>query len=114
MSRLKLFTMQLFLVLATTPTAQAFTPSECPADVDAAIRRAVTKYNLPRWFYYAVVHRESTFNKNFQTGSGTCCTGYGLTQLTNPDHTGIIYPENLPNHDQSNTTWQTNMRISHY
>lgn len=99
---------------AVASTRQAFTPSECPADVDAPIRKAVTKYNLPRWFYYAVVHRESTFNKNLQTGSGTCCTGYGLTQLTNPDHTGIVYPENLPNYDQSNTTWQTNMRISHY
>ena len=38
---------------------------------------------------YAQVRRESSFNASSVTGSGVDSTGYGLTQLTGPHHTGM-------------------------
>ncbi|MCL2777253.1 MAG: hypothetical protein FWD73_04550 [Polyangiaceae bacterium] len=100
-------------------------PTECRAGSDCAnqgvpdaIRRATIKYNIPRWFYFAEAHRESTFNAASLTGPRNCVgdstTGFGLMQLTNPDHMGFLYPENLRAPDQSNSAWQTNMRIPYY
>jgi len=100
-------------------------PSECRTGSDCAnqgvpdaIRRATIKYNIPRWFYFAEAHRESSFNATSITGPRNCVgdatTGFGLMQLTNPDHMGFLYPENLRAPDQSNPTWQSNMRISYY
>jgi hypothetical protein len=67
-------------------------PRECSRDVDNAIHRAKNKYKLPRWFLYAVVHRESTFNpKAFNFTDG----GVGLTQLTLPPNNGKPYPHGL-------------------
>jgi hypothetical protein len=103
----------------------SWVPTECRAGSDCAnqgvpdaIRRATIKYNIPRWFYFAEAHRESTFNATSLTGARNCVgdatTGFGLMQLTNPDHMGFLYPENLRTPDQSNSTWQTNMRVPYY
>jgi hypothetical protein len=93
----------------TTARARSalFRPAQCSAEVDAAIRRAALRYQLPRWFYYALVHRESTFNPSLVTGAG-----FGLTQLTNKDHTGQPYPEDLSAPDNAYSTWKYNMGLT--
>jgi hypothetical protein len=86
-----------------------YRPPECSAAVDDAIHRATARYRLPRWFYYAVVHRESTFNPNaVNSGDG----GVGLTQLTNADHQGQLYPENLSQPDNTNINWYYDMGLN--
>ena len=54
-----------------------------------AIARAQKKYNLPRWFYYAVIQRESSFNRCAYRPDDY---GRGLTQLTKLPHNGFPYP----------------------
>lgn len=86
-----------------------YRPPECSAAVDAAIHRAAARYRIPRWFYYAVVHRESTFNPNaVNSGDG----GVGLTQLTGADHQGRPFPENLPQPDNTYTQWIFDMGLN--
>lgn len=86
----------------------AYTAPECPPEVDAAIRGAVKKYGLPRWFYYAVAHRESSFNPlAFNSTDG----GQGLTQMTGVWYNGTPYPQNLAAPNENDTGWKNNMRI---
>ncbi|AKU99249.1 hypothetical protein AKJ09_05913 [Labilithrix luteola] len=81
------------------PAPVPFTPQPCQDAgqcdaVDTAIRAMSAKYKLPRWFYYAVVNRESTFDPNSWTNYNGLI-GLGLTQLTESTHTGVPYPMNL-------------------
>ena len=41
---------------------QRYQPS-APQDVLDAVTAVTKKYNLPRWFYYSVIHRESSFDR---------------------------------------------------
>lgn len=98
-----------------------YTPPSCGATCQsdgtlAAMNAAAIKYGFPRWFIYATVHRESSFNKSAQNGSGpgNCDIGYGLTQLTCASHDGVVYPEDLSTPNQSNSSWQGDMRISSF
>jgi hypothetical protein len=71
-------------------------PQGCSRDVDNAIHRAKNKYKLPRWFLYAVVHRESTFNPTYDPRpTSPTDRGVGLTQLTLPPNIGKPYPYGL-------------------
>jgi hypothetical protein len=81
-----------------------YKPVECSVAVDQAIHRATQKYDLPRWFYYAIAHRESTFDPNAVNPTDG---GVGLTQLTNPVYNGQPYPENLsaPNNNYNQWRW---------
>lgn len=98
-----------------------YAPPECNTTCQtngtlSAMNAAATKYGFPRWFIYATARRESSFNKDKQTGtgSGNCDIGYGLTQLTCAAHDGKTYPEDLSTPNQSNSTWQGDMRISSF
>ena len=101
-------------------TRQAlYAPPECNTTCQtngtlSGMNAAATKYGFPRWFIYATARRESSFNKDAENGSGSgnCDIGYGLTQLTCASHDGIVYPEDLPSQQQSNSAWQGDMRIS--
>jgi hypothetical protein len=90
-------------------------PRECSEAVDKAIHRAKKKYNLPRWFLYAVVHRESTFDptKKFEDKcEGVRDIGVGLTQLTCPPNNGIPYPYGLDPPDNHDSRWINAKRIN--
>jgi len=73
------------------PELGSYRPPEASTTVDNAIRDAVVRYNLPRWFYYALVHRESGFNR-WAVGP---YSEPGLTQLNGSKYEGEPYPENL-------------------
>jgi hypothetical protein len=87
-----------------------YAPPECAdAEVLAAMNAAATKYNLPRWFIYAVVRRESSFNRNQVNPNDG---GQGLTQLTGNDHQGYPYPENLAAPNNSYNQWVWDMGLN--
>lgn len=88
---------------STTATAGTFTPTGITTAVNDAIWRAKTRYNLPRWFLYAVAKRESSFDPNTLNAADG---GKGLMQLTGNMAQGITYPENLAVIDNSNTQWR--------
>lgn len=81
----------------------SYKPPESSWEVDQAIRVAVTKYNLPRWFYYSIIHRESSFDPD--------SVGYygeqGLTQINTPAYEGMYYPMWLdtPNNNHREYGW---------
>lgn len=89
------------------PPTGDYRPSDAPVAVDTAIRQEVAKYGLPRWFYYALIERESSFNPQAYNPNG----GYGLTQLTGSWYSGSPYPENLRTPDDSNRNWRDDMNI---
>jgi hypothetical protein len=93
------------------PTPIEYTAPQCPPEVDAAIRAASAKYGLPRWFYYAVVHRESTFDPNAYRADEN---GQGLTQLTGAWYNGTPYPEQLAQPDPNHAMYRANMRIADF
>jgi hypothetical protein len=108
---------------STHQALYTWVPSDCVAGTSCAnqgipdaIRRASIKYNIPRWFYFAEARRESSFNAEYWTGPDKCgtdqSTGFGLMQLTNPDHAGVPYPWARPAPDQSYTYWQGDMKIT--
>jgi hypothetical protein len=104
---------------STADELSTYIPPACDATCQSngtlsAMNAVATKYGFPRWFVYAQVHRESSFNPNSKTGSGTgdCDIGYGLTQLTCAHHQGMSCPEGLASPSQSNPDWQGDMRIS--
>lgn len=104
---------------ATSEALSTFIPAACDATCQSngtlsAMNAAAKKYGFPRWFVYAQVRRESSFNPTSKTGSGTgeCNIGYGLTQLTCPHHDGLSFPEGLSSANQANSDWQGDMRIS--
>jgi hypothetical protein len=93
---------------AKYPTGN-FKPSQCAQWVDDAIRKAVAKYNLPRWFYYAMVQRESSCNPNAYNGRDK-----GLTQLGGSWYDGQLYPEWLSRPDDNNRNYYYNMNMPRY
>jgi hypothetical protein len=71
-------------------SAPSYVPPQAPAHIDALIREQVARYNLPRWFYYAIVQRESSFDPRAFNGRDK-----GLTQLGGEWYAGTAYPEGL-------------------
>lgn len=49
-----IFAAFIFSSAAQTAHAVSYRPSDVPVSLDAIIRQETAKYNLPRWFYYAV------------------------------------------------------------
>lgn len=86
----------------------SYKPAAAPKWIDDVIRDAVAKYNLPRWFYYAIIHRETSFNPN-AVGSGN---DLGLTQLGSSVFYGETYPNWLskPNNHHQQYGWDLNFR----
>jgi hypothetical protein len=84
-----------------------YRPEGAPREVDDAIRRAVTKYNMPRWFYYALIQPDTGFDPNTDTG-----VYRGLTQLGPLAYAGRPYPQDLPFPDDLNRqyAWDMNFR----
>lgn len=76
----------------------------------------LTRHERRAFFIYATAHRESSFDKDKQSGSGpnNCDVGYGLMQLTCASHDGIVYPEDLQSPNQSDPQWQADMRIEKF
>lgn len=85
----------------------SFKPGPAPQWIDEIIRDMVAKYNLPRWFYYAIVQRESYFNPNLVNSKGY---DLGLTQLGSVNYYGELYPMNLskPNNNHQQYGWDMN------
>jgi len=92
----------------TYPTG-SFKPSQASTQVDNAIRSAVAKYNLPRWFYYAMIQRESSFNPNADNGRDK-----GLTQLGGAWYVGELYPEWLDYPDDNHRQYGYDMNFQKY
>jgi hypothetical protein len=94
-------------------------PAECDADcrahdVPGVIARASKKYNIPRWFYFAIIHRESTFNrcKTQPENGDNRDWGRGLTQVTWAWYAGVPYPQHLASPDNANTDWFYDMGLN--
>lgn len=98
-------------------TQSAFTPSTC-ASVDTQIRAAASKYNLPRWFLYAMAMRESSCSATAVNNHGGSDVGYGLMQLTHDWYTGVPLPFGYTvataSTGQNDTNWRSNMGIDNY
>jgi hypothetical protein len=95
-----------------------YVPPECGADclahdIPEIIVKASKKYNIPRWFYYAIIRRESSFNrcKTQPESTPSADWGRGLTQVTFPWYAGVPYPQHLPSIDNTNATWRNNMGL---
>ncbi len=82
-----------------------FRPAEASAAIDEEIRKAAERYNLPRWFYYAVIQRESSFNRFEVNSNGD----KGLTQLGGIHYKGTNYPENLRLPNDNHTQYAYDM-----
>lgn len=87
-----------------------FKPEQASIEVDNVIRDIVAKYNLPRWFLYAIIQRESSFNPEDFNPNG----GYGLTQLTGEWYVGMPYPENLSAPDDDHQQYADDMNFKQY
>lgn len=104
---------------STSEALTTYVPTGCDATCQsngtlAAMNAVAKKYGFPRWFVYAQVRRESSFKPGSITGNGSgvgCDAGFGLTQLTCPDHQGMPYPEGLSTPSATNTQYQNDMRI---
>jgi len=103
--------------VATMP-ANLYVPPECGADckahdIPAVIWRMSKKYNIPRWFYYSIIHRESSFDrcKTQPENADSRDYGRGLTQVTWGWYAGVPYPQHLASPDNNNSTWRQNMGI---
>jgi hypothetical protein len=102
-----------------TPAAPKYVPPECGADcvagdVPGVIARASKKYNLPRWFYYAVIRRESTFDrcKTQPENAPNRDWGRGLTQVTFSSYAGVPYPQHISSVDNLQSEWRSNMGLN--
>lgn len=100
------------------PAKPLYVPPECDADcvahdIPGVIARASKKYNIPRWFYYAVIRRESTFDrcKTQPESAPNKDWGRGLTQVTFPWYAGFPYPQHLSGADNAQTEWRNNMGL---
>jgi hypothetical protein len=92
----------------TYPTGN-FRPPGISTTVDKAIRDAVAKYNLPRWYFYAQMERESSYNVNAVGAKGE----KGLSQLSHP-YVGTPYPYGLRAPDDNHKQWGHDMGFSKY
>jgi len=90
-----------------TPTG-SFRPAQCSASVDAAVRSAVAKYNLPRWFYYSIIDIESGCNPSNDDGAK------GLAGLRDPWYSGEPYPMWLNSPDNSNQPYALAMNFQQH
>jgi hypothetical protein len=77
--------------------------------IDEVIRDAVAKYNLPRWFYYAVIQRESSFDPEADNGRDK-----GLTQMGNAAFAGRPFPLGLGAPDDANRQYEWDMNFAEY
>jgi hypothetical protein len=98
---------------------QKYIPAQCDADcvahdVPGVISRASKKYNIPRWFYYAIIRRESTFDrcKTQPESAPNKDWGRGLTQVTFPWYAGVPYPQHVSNADNLQSEWRSNMGLN--
>lgn len=107
-----------FVVLALDPAptpspapvpSKTFRPAQASEAVDAAIREAAATYNMPRWFYYALIQRESSFDSRADNGRDK-----GLTQLGGEWYTGSPYPEDLPAPDDTHQQYDWDMNFKKY
>jgi len=94
---------------ATQRPDGGFRPYQASREVGEAIRGAVARYNLPRWFYYAIVQRESSFDPNADTG-----TDFGLTQLAGDWYAGMPYPHGLRAPDDAHPQWGWDMNFERF
>lgn len=85
----------------------AFRPPQCSSFVDTSVTSAATFYNLPRYFLYSLIQRESSFQLLALNSDDP--PGYGLTQLTGVWYSGTPYPMNLSAPDNSNLEWTYDM-----
>ncbi len=91
------------------PGGSYFKPAQAPEYIDAVIRAASIKYNLPRWFYYSLIQRESSFDPNSYNGRDQ-----GLTQLGGPWYTGMPYPEGLSSPNDNYQPYADDMNFGKY
>jgi len=95
----------------STPTTSykvctgGFKPSQASTAVNNVIRQAAAKYNMPRWFYYTIAQRESSFDPYADNGRDK-----GLFQIVGDYYTGKPYPNWLstPNDHQQQYGWNMN------
>jgi hypothetical protein len=109
-------------VAAPAPVAPppAPAPKWKPADLsDPEVQDAVItvsrKYNLPRWFYYAVLHRESTFERCKVQDEGPRGTsgedGRGLSQLSFAWYNGWPFPHGNATPNNGDPAWRSSMGL---
>jgi hypothetical protein len=110
--------------VATPPAApqapaKTYVPAQCDADciahdIPGVIARASKKYNIPRWFYFAIIRRESTFDrcKTQPENAPSADWGRGLTQVTFPWYAGVPYPQHTSNADNLQSDWRSNMGLN--
>lgn len=98
---------------------QTYVPPECDAgcvaaDIPGVIARASKKYNIPRWFYYAIIRRESTFDrcKTQPENAPSQDWGRGLTQVTFPWYAGVPYPQHSSSVNNLQSEWRSNMGLN--
>jgi hypothetical protein len=103
---------------APPPPPKLYVPPECDADckahgIPAIIDAAARKYGLPRWFYFAIIRRESTFDrcKTQPESAPYKDWGRGLTQVTFPWYAGVPYPQHLASANNAQTEWRNNMGL---
>jgi len=96
------------LIPAVFPPA-FFSGTTIPQTIHDAILTVANESGIPRWFLYATVERESSFNPLARTGDGQ---PGGLTQLTNLEHNGMPYPFDLSVPDNNWPQWIFNMGIN--
>ena len=104
---------------APAAPAKTYVPAQCDADciahdVPGVIARASTKYNIPRWFYFAIIRRESTFDrcKTQPENAPSQDWGRGLTQVTFPWYAGVPYPQHQSSANDLQSDWRSNMGLN--
>jgi hypothetical protein len=100
---------QASLVLADALLASFYQPPACSDAVNSAIVLAAAKYNVPRWWLYAMAHRESTFEADLENPTNG---GVGLFQFTLPPYKGSPYPMYLGAPDNTYEQWVWDMGIN--
>ena len=81
-----------------------YRPSACTDDaVYDAINKAAVKYGFPRWWLYAIINRESSFDRCNQNPNDY---GKGLIQLTNTGDFGWKYPDCQSTNDGTDSNYQ--------
>lgn len=80
----------------------SYIPPLSSVPVDLAVRQAVYRFGLPRWWYYTEIAKESSFDPN---AFNPADTGSGLAQLTGQPSIGKPYPYNLARPDNTFQQW---------
>jgi hypothetical protein len=87
-----------------------FVPSQCDSLCQAAVSTVSQKYNLPRWFLYTIIARESSF-QHCTVNTSSSPFGYGPTQLTGVWYYGTPYPQDRTTADDTVQAWRDNMGL---